>query len=121
MSRREKILRINNDTEPLGFVIRFPKGKTITSIDDIIFLVKEYDSDPLDQALVEKYLSTGEITVANKDLAFVQFSVADYDTMEVDVLYRAGLFCKWIGSSDFDENVEHVFDFQLEQDFHNNN
>ena len=121
MSRREKILRINNDTETLNFIIRFPKGKTITSIDDVIFLVKEYDSDPLDEALLVKYLSGGAITLHNKDIAMVHFQLNDYLGMKIDVLYRAALFCKWIGSSDFDENVEHLFDFQLEQNFHNDN
>lgn len=121
MSSREKILRIYNDTDTLNFVVRFPKGKSINTIDDVIFLVKQNDSDPMSLVLIEKYLSQGQITLHNKDIVRVYLTLEDYDGLKVDVLYRAALFCKWQNASDFDENVEHLFDFQLEQNFHNDN
>jgi hypothetical protein len=116
-----KIERVYRDESNLNFVIKFPKGKTITDISDIIFLVKELDADPLASNLLDKFLSESDITLYGKDIAIVKFSVTDYDNMVIDKLYRAALFCKWIGSSDFDENVERLFDFQLKQNFHNNN
>lgn len=121
MSRREKILRVRNDLDTLNFVIRFPKGKVITDIDDVVFIVKEKDSTPYDQALVLKFLSGGKVTVHHQDIAKVHWELQDYSLLKVDVLYRAALFCKWQGASDFDENVEHLFDFQLTQNFHNDN
>ena len=88
---------------------------------DIVFLVKELDADPLADNLLDKFLSLGEITVTDKDVAIVAFNVSDYDNIVIDRLYRASLFCKWQGSTDFDENVERLFDFQARQNFHNNN
>jgi hypothetical protein len=117
---KHKILRIYRDESNLNFVIRFPKGKTITDIEDVIFLVKELDADPLDENLIEKLLSDSQITLADLDVAQVNFEVEDYEGMTINKLYRAALFCKWQGDSDFDENVERLFDFQLEQNFHNN-
>ena len=119
---KNKILRINRDVSDLNFIIRFPKGKTIADIEDVIFLVKLTDSTPLSSALISKTLSASEITLVNKDIAKVtEWTLADYDGLEIDCLYEAALFCKWSGDSDFDENVEQLFDFQLEQNFHNNN
>ncbi len=119
---KSKILRINNDVSDLNFVIRFPEGKTISDIEDIIFLVKAEDDTPLIDALISKTLSNSEIELSNQDIAKVTTWVTtDYDDLEIDVLYVAALFCKWTGDSDFDENVEQLFDFQLEQNFHNNN
>ena len=118
---KQKIIRIHRDESNLNFVIRFPKLKIITDIDDVVFLVKELDADPLDDNLIEKYLSNTEITLTDKDVAIVSFTTADYDNIEIDKLYRAALFCKWQGNNDFDENVEYLFDFQTKQNFHNDN
>ena len=118
---KNKILRINRDESDLKFVIYFPKGKSISDIEDVVFLVKEKDSDPLADALILKLMNSGDITLINKDLVIVKFATSDYNNLEIDVLYEAALFCKWTGNNDFDENVERLFDFQLEQNFHNNN
>jgi hypothetical protein len=119
---KNKILRINRDTTDLNFIIRFPNDKTIADIEDVIFLVKKDDDSPLDEALISKTLSNSEITLLNKDIVKVtSWDVSDYDDLEVDYLYQAALFCKWAGDSDFDENVERLFDFQITQNFHNNN
>ena len=119
---KNKILRINRDVSDLNFIIRFPKDKTISDIEDVIFLVKLIDSTPLENALISKTLSNSEITLLNKDIVKVStWTIQDYDLLEIDYLYEAALFCKWTGDSDFDENVEQLFDFQLEQNFHNNN
>jgi hypothetical protein len=114
-----KIIRIYRDESDLNFVLRFPKGKTITDIEDVIFLVKELDADPLDQNLIEKLLSDSKITLTDLDVAQVSFEVEDYENITIDKLYRAALFCKWQGNTDFDENVERLFDFQAVQNFHN--
>ena len=116
-----KISRIYRDESNLNFVIQFPKGKTLTDIEDAIFLIKEIDATPLAEALVTKLLSNSQIELANKDIAKVKFVVADYNNLQIGVLYRAAFFCKWTGNSDFDENVERLFDFELIQNFHNNN
>ena len=119
---KNKILRINRDVSDLNFIIRFPKDKTISDIEDVIFLVKILDSDPLSSALISKTMSASEITLSNQDVIKVTtWVLADYDNLVVDCLYEAALFVKWTGDSDFDENVERLFDFQLEQNFHNNN
>jgi hypothetical protein len=119
---KNKILRINRDTSDLNFVIRFPDDKTIEDIEDVIFLIKNEDDTPLDEALLSKTLLAGEITLYNLDVAKVTtWSVSDYDPFEIGVLYQAALFCKWKDDPDFDENVESLFDFQLVQNFHNNN
>ena len=118
---KNKILRINRDTSDLNFIVRFPTGKTIADIEDVIFLVKKEDDSPLDEALISKTFSNSEIVLLNKDIVkVVGWSVSDYDNLEIGALYQAALFCKWSGDADFDENVEYLFDFQLEQNFHNN-
>lgn len=118
---KNKILRINRDESPLKINIYFPKGKTIDDIADVVFLVKTKDSDPLDQSLIKKLLSEGDISLLNQSLVHVAFETADYNGLTVDALYEAALFCKWTGNNDFDENVERLFDFQIEQNFHNDN
>lgn len=116
-----KIIRTYNDQNDLGFTIEFPEGKSISDIEDVIFLVKEKDSDPLAEALITKLYSNSEITLHNLDVAKVKFSLSDYDNIEIGNLYEAALFCKWTGDPDFDEYVERLFDFQCVQNFHNNN
>ena len=116
-----KIYRINRDESDLNFVIRFPKGKTIADIIDVVFLVKDIDSTSLTEAHIHKLYSNSEITLTAPDIARVKFSVGDYNTLVIDQLYEAALFCKWDGDLDFDENVERLYDFEVEQNFHINN
>lgn len=116
-----KIIRINRDESDLTFVIKFPKGKSISDVEDVVFLVKEQDSSPLINALIAKFKSQGKITLSAPDIAVVKLEVSDYDNLTIDALYSAALFCKWTGNTDFDENVERLFDFQITQNFHNNN
>jgi len=118
---KNKIIRIFRDESTLNFTIRFPKGKTYSDIEDVIFMVKETDDTPLASALITKLFSNSDITLIAPSSALVKFNTADYDNLEIDTLYRAALFCKWTGNNDFDENVERLFDFQIEQNFHNNN
>lgn len=115
-----KITRTYNDQNDLGFTIEFPEGKTIADVEDVIFLVKTLDSDPLADALVSKQMSNSQITLTNLDNALVKWTLADYVNLEIGVLYEAALFCKWTGEPDFDEYVERIFDFQCKQNFHNN-
>jgi len=117
---KNKISRINRDESLLNFVVRFPKGKTFTDINDVVFLVKDIDSDPLAEAYIHKLFSNSEIAITSPDIIQVKFNVSDYDLLEIDVLYEAALFCKWEDDLDFDENIEQLFDFQVEQNFHNN-
>lgn len=116
-----KIIRINRDESELKFAIKFPKGKTISDVEDVIFLVKAKEETPLVSALILKLKSTSKIELVSPNMAVVLFETADYNNLEVGVLYKAALFCKWTGKNDFDENVEQLFDFQLIQNFHNNN
>lgn len=116
-----KIEAIHRDESDLCFVIRFPKGKTINDIADVKFLVKENDGDPLAEALITKTMAAGEIVLSGLDVAKVQRTVDDYDNIIIDELYRAALFCRWKGNTDFDENVKYLFDFQTRQNFDNNN
>lgn len=116
-----KIIRINRDESDLTFLITFPKGKTITDIQDVIFLIKNATNTPLVDALVIKLKSSSEIDLIAPNIAVVNFTTSDYDSLEIDVLYTAALFCKWNGNNDFDENIERLFDFQVIQNFHNNN
>jgi spore coat protein CotH len=118
---KNKIKRIDRDTSKLNFVIRFPKGKTYTDIQDIIFLVKETDATALENALITKLMSNSEIELVAPESALVSFTTNDYDPLEIATLYRAALFCKWNDTDDFDENVERLFDFEITQNFHNNN
>lgn len=117
---KQKIILVHRDESPINFVIRFPRGKTIDDIQDVIFLVKSTDASPLATSIIEKLYSNNQITLAEKDIANVFLTVNDYQNIEVGKLYRAALFCKWIGNVDFDENVEYLFDFQTKQSFHNN-
>lgn len=116
-----KIFRINRDESKLKFVIKFPKGKTISDVEDVVFLVKTNDDTALASALITKLKSTSKIELVNPDIALVSFDVNDYNNLTVGTLYKAALFCKWTGNTDFDENVERIFDFQVTQNFHNNN
>lgn len=116
-----KIERIHRDESDICFVIRFPKGKNIGDVQDLKFIVKKDDNTPLANALITKTKAAGEITLSGLDIAKVQMTVNDYDNIIIDNLYRAGLFCKWTGNTDFDENVKYLFDFQTVQNFDNNN
>jgi hypothetical protein len=116
-----KIIRVNKDTSLEYFVIEFPEGKNLNTIQDAIFVVKEKDSDDLGDALISKTIVGGGITIKDIDLAEVSFTLEDYDNLEIDVLYRAAFFVKWVGQADYDENVERLFDFQVIQNFHNDN
>jgi len=118
---REKILRVHRDESDICFVIRFPKGKSINDIEDVKFIVKEYDSDPLASSIITKTLGTGTIVLSGRDIALVDMQVEDYDNIVIGELYRASLFCKWTGNTDFDENVKSLFDFQTKQNFDNDN
>lgn len=118
---KSKIERVNRDESNLCFVIRFPKGKKISDIQDVQFLVKENDFSPLANALIKKTLVLGEIILSGLDTAIVSINVNDYDNISIGNLYRASLFCKWSDNIDFDENVENLFDFQTIQNFDNNN
>ena len=115
-----KIYRTYNSENDENFVIEFPENKTIADVQDVIFLVKVKGSDALTSALVSKTLNAGDITLHDLDIAKVQWAESDYTNLEIDTLYEAALFCKWVGDSDYDEYVERLFDFQLKQNFHNN-
>lgn len=121
MLEKFKITRTHRDESDLSFIIRFPKGKTIRDIQDVKFLVKENDYSPLVNSLIVKTLSSSQIRLVNPDIAIVNMEVSDYNNITIGALYRACLFCKWIGDIDFDENVERFFDFQTIQNFDNNN
>lgn len=116
-----KIVRVNKDTGLEYFVIEFPQGRSINSIADAIFVVKENDSTPLVDALVSKTILSGDINMKDVDVAEVSFDLSDYDNLEIGVLYRAAFYLKWIGDADYDEKVERIFDFQIKQNFHNDN
>ena len=116
-----KINRVNKDTSLEHFVIEFPQGKNINSIQDAIFMVKEYDGNPLTETLLSKTIVGGDISIIDIDIAQVSFDLSDYDNLEIGVLYRAAFFVKWSGEADYDENVERIFDFQIVQNFHNDN
>lgn len=118
---KNKIYRVNRDESLLNFVIRFPKGKTFADIVDVVFLIKTKNSDPLVASLVLKLYNSSEIIITSPDIVQVKFATSDYDSLDIDVLYEAALFCKWDGNNDFDENVERLFDFQVTQNFHNDN
>lgn len=121
MNNKFKITRVHRDESDLNFIIRFPKGKTINNIEDVKFLVKENDYSHLSNSLIDKTLSAGQIRLVSPNVALVNMNVSDYDNITIGALYRASLFCKWVGDIDFDENVERLFDFQTEQNFDNNN
>ena len=116
-----KITRVKNDLSNLDFVLKFPGTKTIDDIVDAIFIVKEEDDTPLAEAIISKTLQAAEITKEADDILHVSFLVTDYDDLIIEKLYKAALFVKWNGEADFDENVESIFDFEIEQNFHNNN
>ncbi len=121
-----KIDRIYNDEADLTFKVKLAKGKTLASILDIVFIIKEKDDTAYLSKILEKTLLGGDISTSLNStsdtfiFAVVSFAVADYTSLVIGNTYRAGLFCKWIGDTDFDENVEQIFDFQVIQDFHNN-
>jgi hypothetical protein len=116
-----KINRVHRDESNLYFVIRFPEGKTIDDIEDVKFLVKEKEETLLADSLISKSQLDNEIALSGLDVAMVTIDVDDYDDIVIGNLYKASLFCKWIGDTDFDENVEYLFDFQTKQNFDNNN
>ena len=115
-----KINKIYNDESPLVFrITKFPTGKSFATMQDIVFVVKKLDSDAYTERLVSKKLSDGEISTSGTRDVFVTFPISAYAGLEIGVTYRAGLFCKWTGDSDYDENVEQLYDLEITQDFHN--
>ena len=116
-----KIDRKNRDVSSLNFKIIFPKGRGIGDIEDVKFIVKLTEDTPLANALITKTLLGSTISLLNQNSAVVSFVTSDYDNLSLGIIYKAGLFCKWTDQSDFDENVESLFDFEIKQNFDNNN
>jgi hypothetical protein len=114
-----KIDRRYKDETDLVFSVKFPQGKTIANVEDAIFIIKRTDEAVYGAKLFEKTIIGGGITILNPNLFNVRFIIADYTTMTIGESYRASLFCKWTGDSDYDENVEQIYDFEIIQDFHN--
>lgn len=115
-----KITRIYNDESDLVFKIKsFPTGKSLAGTDDIIFVIKENDNDAYSAKIIEKTKTGGQISTIGTRFIHVNFDVADYSGLTIGQSYRASCFCKWTGDTDYDENVEQIYDLEIIQDFHN--
>lgn len=114
-----KIERTFEDVNPLSFKLTFPEGKSLSDVNDVIFIVKPKDDSPYSEVLIEKTLLGGDISTSGTRYFIVAFETADYTNLVIGNSYRAALFCKWDGETDFDESVEQIFDFEIIQNFHN--
>lgn len=114
-----KIQKVNTDFNPIIFKVKYPKNYTGDLVEDAVFVVKENASDLYTEKLMEKLLSTNDIVYTAPNLFSVKMVASDYNNLEVGKLYKCGLFLKWNGAPDFDENVEQLYDFEIVQDFHN--
>ena len=115
-----KINRIFNDESLLTFKITaFPEGQSFDSVADIVFAVKKLDDDDYADKLVEKKFTAAQITKVGTNVVTVKIETTDYENLVIGETYRAALFFKWIKDTDFDENVEQLYDLEIIQDFHN--
>ena len=81
-------------------------GKSVADITDWLCVIKGDRNDP-DSLLFEKYYSTGDITYLASDpiQVYVPWTDADYNAFETDNQYILGLFPKFSGENQFDQNT----------------
>lgn len=92
-------------------------NKVPGDIADIIFLVKTLITDPDVNALMDKKESLGDIIFTAPDIVSVLWDEDEYDPFIINTVYKAGLFLKFIGDPQFDENVNTLFNLKITQDF----
>lgn len=112
------IVRKLNDFKPLKFSIDLSKyGKTEADISDIFFSVKNIETDS-DDALLLKTKAIGGITItgSTKIIAEIEWLESDYSNTPVGS-YIIGLFVKFTGDPNADENVNKTFNLDIVQDF----
>ena len=90
-------------------------GKTDTDIDDIYFSIKS-DLTQDDDAIFFKTRSGGGITYSSGNI-LVKWASNEYDNITVGKNYKAGVFVKFVGDSNADENVDQTFELIVKQDF----
>ena len=107
-----------NDVNDLLFTLSLPTGRVWADIEDVAFIVKEDIDDALADSKIEKYKSDGDIVLENGDTVKVKFTLQDYTGLVIGYAYVGGLFCKFVGQSDFDESID-TFDFKIKKSMHN--
>lgn len=114
-----KIKRTYGDLNPMNFKVTYPSGKTLADVADAIFLVKPTNESPWADRLIEKTIVGGGISTSGTRMFIVQLESSDYDDLVIGQTYRAALFLRFNGDSDYNESVEQIFDFDVVQNFHN--
>lgn len=107
------IERIRGDEKDLNFSIDLTgyRDKLGSDITDILFLIKADKNDD-DDALLIKKMSQSEISKTGTGALIevsVQWPATDYNNIEIDKKYLAGLFLKFSGDTVFDENSNEEF------------
>ena len=102
--------------KPLAFTVNLDAiGKTSADVVDVICIIKRSVTDPDSEALrITKMVDGNTIDVNNKVL--IPWNFDEYTGFLVGVTYKLGVFCKFNGDPQADEDVKHVFDLKILQD-----
>jgi len=114
-----EITRKKGAFHDLHFKVDLTKyGKTGADIADIIFSVKEKETDP-DDAYLYKSLSSSSISFTGTTIldVYVEWANTEYTNFVIGTRYKAGLFLKFVGDPEADENVSDIFALVIIQDF----
>lgn len=117
---KTKITRKLGDYRPLVFKLDLTGyyNKTVSDIEDIIFVIKGDKSD-LDNALFLKKLSDTDIII-NSGTEIIEVEVKwlydEYSNFNKKVEYLAGLYPKFIGEPIIDENTDSEFEIEFIDD-----
>ena len=93
-------------------------GKTASDIVEMTFSVKDKLTDP-DDSLFLKKLTLSEISISGTNIVSVavQWPYNEYAQFNIGQIYKAGLFATFTGDPVADENVNVIWDLEIDQDF----
>ena len=115
----QTIRRIYESFNDLHFEVDLTDyGKDNTDVAEIIFSVKENETDA-DDAIFEKKETTGGISFTGTTVldVLVTWLNNEYGNFTIGRKYKAGLFIQFTGDPNADENVDQIFELVIEQDF----
>lgn len=111
-----KIVRKLRSFKPLAFLVDLtPLGKTPADVEDIICVIKRQESD-LDSEALRLTTSADGNTIDSESKILIPWGYDEYDGFRAGSSYKLGVFCKFIGDPQADEDVKQIFDLEIVQD-----
>ena len=113
MSTIERKLR---SFKPLAFTVNLTAiGKAHTDVVEIICVIKKSESDDDVDALRLTRMADGNSIDSNSKI-LIPWNFDEYDGFVAGNTYKLGVFCKFNGDPQADEDVKTIFDLKILQD-----